>query len=33
MEQPTIFPVAIHEELFRILFPSVKEAANASDTN
>lgn len=33
MEQPTMFPVTIHEELFRILFPSVKETANASDTN
>ena len=28
-----MFPVTINEELFRILFPSVKEAANASDTN
>ena len=33
MEQPNMFPVTINEELFRILFPSVKEAANASDTN
>lgn len=33
MEQPNMFPVTINEELFRILFPSVKEAANASGTN
>ena len=33
MEQPNMFPVTTNEELFRILFPSIKEAADASDTN